>query len=78
MIIISHPHNDHYQGLFELLKRGEVKIQKVYMNFPSEEQCKREYWGCDYRELMALDKELKMRMVPRLKIEPGLVFYDNG
>jgi competence protein ComEC len=78
MIIISHPHNDHYQGVFELLKKGKIKIQKVYMNFPSEEQCKREYWGCDYRGLMALDKELKMHRVPRLRIEPGLMFYDNG
>ncbi len=78
MIIISHPHSDHYQGLFELLKTKKIKIRKVYMNFPSEEQCKREYWGCDYSELMALDKALKGRKIPRLTIEAGLVFYDNG
>jgi len=78
MIIISHPHEDHYQGLFELLEKKEFKIQKVYMNFPSEKQCKHESWGCDYRELMALDKELKMHRIQRLRIEPGFVFYDNG
>ena len=59
-IYITHPHKDHYSGLYELIQFG-IPIKKVWMNMPLKENCDREIpWGCDFedlKKLLALMKE---------------------
>lgn len=57
-IFITHPHKDHYDGLWELIKFG-IPIRKVWMNLPKKENCDLEIpWGCDYQDLIKLQKLL--------------------
>jgi beta-lactamase superfamily II metal-dependent hydrolase len=69
-IYITHPHKDHYSGLYELIHFG-IPIQKVWMNLPLKENCDREIpWGCDYADLQKLIALMKEK-----GIEHGEVYH---
>jgi len=73
-IFISHPHPDHYYGLFELIKFG-IPIRKVWTNIPKKENCDLELpWGCNYEEyskLRALMKEKKIEFQEIINLDPS-------
>lgn len=56
-IIISHPHFDHYGGVFALVDNG-IKIKTLYMNMPTKAQMDREWWGGKYDDLIRLRKRV--------------------
>ena len=59
MVFITHPHVDHYGGLFVLLDNG-IKIKEVYFNLPDRAVCDSEIpWGCNYNEVLGLRQRLK-------------------
>lgn len=63
-IFITHPHKDHYGGLYALIDSG-ISIGKVWMNLPDKLVCDREIpWGCDYSDLLNVIKTVKSRNVP--------------
>lgn len=71
-IYITHPHKDHYSGLYELIKFG-IPIKKVWMNMPLKETCDKEIpWGCDYADLIKLAQLVKDK-----GIELKEIFHDN-
>jgi beta-lactamase superfamily II metal-dependent hydrolase len=43
-VLITHPHFDHYGGMKDLIESG-ISIDEIYMNMPTKEQMKREWWG---------------------------------
>ena len=50
LILISHPHKDHYGGMHDLLK-DNFKIQRLVMNVPDKSVCDGEKpWGCDWAD----------------------------
>ena len=69
-IFITHPHVDHYGGLWTLLG-SNIRIKKIWMNIPNKEICDKEIpWGCDYKEIMALMAAVKKKNIP---VEPLLL-----
>lgn len=53
-IFITHPHQDHYGGLWTLIN-FKFPIKKIWMNIPDKEICDREIpWGCNYKEIQEL------------------------
>ena len=44
-ILITHPHYDHYGGVIAILEDNSFKVKKLYMNMPTQEQMKKEWWG---------------------------------
>ena len=44
---ISHPHYDHYGGVWAALENG-IKINHIYMNMATSKQMNREWWGGKY------------------------------
>jgi beta-lactamase superfamily II metal-dependent hydrolase len=53
-IFITHPHKDHYSGLYELIKFG-IPIKRIWMNLPPKDNCDKEIpWGCDENDLKKL------------------------
>jgi len=50
---ISHPHFDHYGGIWAILENG-IKINHIYMNMPTQEQMNREWWGGEYSHLVLI------------------------
>ena len=49
-IIITHPHFDHYGATMPILQSG-IKVKHIYLNMPTPEQMKKEWWGGEYRHL---------------------------
>ena len=43
-VLITHPHFDHYGGMRTLIENN-IKIDSIYMNMPTEQQMKKEWWG---------------------------------
>lgn len=83
-IFITHPHKDHYSGLFELVKFG-IPIGKVWMNLPKKENCDKEIpWGCDYKDLMNLISLLKEKKIDTEELiqtnpeSPRIVYQDSN
>lgn len=62
-IFISHPHKDHYGGLYTLLD-SDIQIREVFFNIPDKSVCDREVpWGCDYNDILSLHSKLKANNV---------------
>lgn len=83
-IYITHPHKDHYSGLWELLRFG-IPIRKVWMNLPKKENCDLEIpWGCDYKDLLKLQYLLKEKGIESQEIihtnpkDPKIVYQDKN
>ncbi len=52
LLIISHPHHDHYGAIKEILA-ANILISKAYFNIPLKEICDPEKpWGCDYEDVL--------------------------
>jgi len=51
VMMVTHPHFDHYGGLLTLLESG-FSIGKIYMYLPTKAVCERESpWGCRWSEI---------------------------
>jgi L-ascorbate metabolism protein UlaG (beta-lactamase superfamily) len=71
-IYITHPHKDHYSGLYELIKFG-IPIKRVWMNLPPKENCDKEIpWGCDDKDLKKL-----FTFMNENKIEHKEIYHTN-
>ena len=71
---ITHPHKDHYQGLFAILENG-IPIGEVYFNMPNREICDAEKpWGCDFEELVSFQTMLKSNQVKIVEAKAGTQF----
>lgn len=71
-VIITHPHMDHYEGLRVILERRTARIGKVYMNFPTDAQCKAESpWGCRLNHLSQIKDLLAKAGVPVIRLFQG-------
>ena len=82
-IFITHPHKDHYSGLWELIKFG-IPIRKVWMNLPKKENCDTEIpWGCDFKDILKLQDLLKEKGIAFQEIihtnpkDPKIVYQDE-
>lgn len=82
-IFITHPHKDHYSGLYELIKFG-IPIGKVWMNMPLKKNCDREIpWGCDYQDLVKLLTLMKEKQIPFTELyhadpkKPKILYQDE-
>ena len=82
-IFITHPHKDHYSGLYELIQFG-IPIKKVWMNLPLKENCDREIpWGCDFADLQKLISLMKEKGIEHKEIshtnpkEPISLYQDK-
>ncbi|NUM42164.1 MAG: MBL fold metallo-hydrolase [Leptospiraceae bacterium] len=82
-IFITHPHKDHYSGLYDLVEFG-IPIGKVWMNSPSKKNCDSEIpWGCDFKDLVKLKNLLKQKKIQYEEIyhsnpnEPLTVYKDE-
>ncbi|MCP5503329.1 MAG: MBL fold metallo-hydrolase [Leptospiraceae bacterium] len=82
-IFITHPHKDHYSGLYELIQFG-IPIGKVWMNIPLKENCDREIpWGCDYQDLLKLQNLMKEKNISYSEIHhtdpknPKVLYQDE-
>lgn len=76
-LIISHPHFDHYGGTLPILRAG-IKIKNIYMNMPTPEQMKREWWGGQYQHLIDIQNEAKRRGIKLHTVKKGDIFkFDN-
>lgn len=72
VVFITHPHKDHYGGLWALLE-NRIAIAKVYMNIPDREVCDQEIpWGCDYAEVLMLRDQFIKNNVKIEPIQPGI------
>jgi len=74
-LLITHPHFDHYGGIIAILEDKTFKVKELYMNMPTKQQMKREWWGGKYRDLLYIQKLAKKRGVKVLPIEAGKVFW---
>lgn len=60
-VFITHPHRDHYGGLWPLLE-SNIQIKKIWMNMPDKVLCDKELpWGCNYKELTQLTTAIKSK-----------------
>jgi beta-lactamase superfamily II metal-dependent hydrolase len=74
LVIITHPHRDHYEGLLPLLEAG-IALEKVYFNIPDKALCDREHpWGCDYQQILDYHQRLTESGAAIETIEPGISF----
>ena len=74
IVFISHPHKDHYGGLYDLMKH-HMGIKKIYFNIPDKKVCDREIpWGCDYNDVLATRKALINYGADVKTARPGMIF----
>ena len=77
-VFISHPHRDHYEGLWAILKNNiniNINIKDVFFNIPDKEICDREIpWGCNYHDVLTFHKMLKHYDVHITLAEAGQSF----
>lgn len=83
-IYITHPHQDHYGGLWTLID-SNIYIGKIWMNMPDKEICDKEIpWGCDYSELVRLTTEVKKKGIALMPLilettnTPKLIFQSQN
>lgn len=73
LIIITHPHKDHYSGLYDLISFG-IPIQKIIFNMPRKEFCDSEKpWGCDLNDLQNIKNIIiknKIQLEEKIQIDP--------
>ena len=69
-ILITHPHFDHYGGLYALIK-SNFTIKKIYMNMPTRKQMKREWWGGKYHDLEVIREAAKKKHIALLPVNKG-------
>ena len=63
-IFITHPHKDHYSGLYVLLD-SDISIGKIWMNMPDKQVCDKEIpWGCDYIDILRVTQLVRSRNIP--------------
>ena len=78
IVFISHPHKDHYGGLYDLMKH-HIGIKKVYFNIPDKKKCDHEIpWGCDYNDVLATRKALLDYGADVRTAAPGMIFPLGG
>ena len=76
-VIITHFHNDHYGGLFSLLK-AKISIREVYANLPDQGVCENERpWGCDFPHVLKTFDLLKRRKVSIKPVRAGEFIYNK-
>ena len=78
-VMINHPHSDHYGGIKALFENG-IKVDRLYMNMPTEQQMKWEWYGGDYKDLLDIRKLAEKNGTPISPIRQGdrFVFDKNS
>ena len=72
LVFISHPHRDHYEGLYALFESG-IQIDTIYFNLPDRQLCDREIpWGCNYHQILEYHNRAKQEGVKIAIAEPDL------
>lgn len=78
LVLITHPHHDHYGGLRPAIEAG-LQIGEVRMNFPDRRDCDREKpWGCRWEEIQSLREFLLARGIPLKPARPGDVLHRSA
>ncbi len=78
IVLISHPHKDHYGGLWALFD-SDVSVGRVVMNFPSKKSCDVELpWGCDYADLEKLGALMVAKGISHEKSSTGDLLFREG
>jgi competence protein ComEC len=72
-VMINHPHSDHYGGIKALFENG-IKVDRLYMNMPTEQQMKAEWYGGDYKDLVEIRKLAAKNGTPISPIKQGDIF----
>ncbi|MBF0352058.1 MAG: MBL fold metallo-hydrolase [SAR324 cluster bacterium] len=69
-VFISHPHRDHYEGLFQIVKSG-IRVKEVYFHVPDRALCDAESPRCVYQSVLDMKALLENRKIPLLEVENG-------
>ena len=69
-VMINHPHSDHYGGIKALFE-NHIKIDRLYMNMPTPQQMKQEWWGGSYQDLIDIQKLAAKNGTPISPIRQG-------
>ncbi len=78
LVLISHPHKDHYGGLRALLQ-SDVSVGRIVMNDPPKARCDQEIpWGCDWKDLRALETEIREKKIPLGPSRAGDRLVEDG
>jgi competence protein ComEC len=74
LVLISHPHKDHYGGLPFLLDAG-IRLKEVRFNMPIRSVCDREVpWGCDFRHVAETHQALAEKGSPAKPYRPSEIW----
>lgn len=75
LLLISHAHKDHYQGIPALLQNG-ISVKEARMNLPVRSVCEGEVpWGCDYDDILSIKRLLETKGTQVRAMEKGEVLY---
>jgi competence protein ComEC len=69
-VMINHPHSDHYGGIKALFEAG-IKVDRLYMNMPTRQQMKAEWYGGDYEDLLEIRRLATQKGTPISPIRQG-------